>query len=107
MVLFLTAGVLCAQGSENALAAGITFGFFAVTATIAGLIIGVLFLIRRRLWQRVVVIVFGAALLLTSFWIGAQPGSPSDMAFLQLLLGGAGLVFLLLGSLLRTWARKL
>ncbi|MBK8611919.1 MAG: hypothetical protein IPN85_00235 [Flavobacteriales bacterium] len=91
---------LCAQGTENAIAAAVMFGTVVVAAVVAGLVVAVGYVFRRRPWQRVVVLVFGAMLCFTSLWIGMQPGSNNDMEFLQLLLGGAGLLFLLLGSFL-------
>ncbi|GEM_PF-2188924 len=92
---------LSAQGTENAIAAAILFGALVLASVVAGLVISVLYLFKRRSWQRIVVLVFGAVLCFTSLWIGAQPGSSGDMEFLQLLLGGAGVLFLLLGSFLR------
>jgi hypothetical protein len=100
VLMALVAMPLCAQGTENAIAAAVLFGAVVVAAVVSGLIITVLYLFKRRPWQRVVVLVFGAVLCFTSLWIGAQPGSSGDMEFLQLLLGGAGVLFLLLGSFL-------
>jgi hypothetical protein len=102
LLVALLALPVCAQGSENAIAAAVLFGAVVVAAVIAGLVVAVLYVFKRRLWQRVVVLVFGAVLCFTSLWIGAQPGSNNDMEFLQLLLGGAGVLFLLLGSVLRS-----
>ena len=93
---------LHAQGSENAIGAAVVFGAVVLALVIAGLIITVLYLFKRRPWQRVVVLLFGAALLLAGLWIGKRPGGGSDVEFLQLLLGGAGVLFLLLGSILRS-----
>ncbi len=95
----LVATPLCAQGTENAIAAAVVFGAVVVGAVLAGLLVTVLYLFRRRAWQRVVVLLFGAALVLTSLWIGSQQGT-GDMKFLQHLLGGAGLLFLGLGAVL-------
>ena len=91
---------LCAQGTENAIAAAVVFGAVVVGAVLAGLLVTVLYLFRRRPWQRVVVLLFGAALVLTSLWIGSQQGHSGDMKFLQHLLGGSGLLFLGLGAVL-------
>jgi hypothetical protein len=91
---------LCAQGTENAIAAAVVFGAVVVGAVLAGLLVTVLYLFRRRPWQRVVVLLFGAALVLTSLWIGSQQGHSGDMQFLQHLLGGSGLLFLGLGAVL-------
>jgi hypothetical protein len=92
---------LFAQGTENAIAAAVLFGILAIGVVIAGLVITVLYVFRRRLWQRVVVLVFGAGLLITGIELGTQPGSSSDIEFLQLLLSGAGALLLLLGALIR------
>lgn len=91
---------LCAQGTENAIAAAVVFGAVVVGAVLAGLLVTLLYLFRRRPWQRVVVLLFGAALVLTSLWIGSQQGHSDDMQFLQHLLGGTGLLFLGLGAVL-------
>lgn len=101
LLLALLALPVFAQGSENAIAAAVVFGAVVVAAVVAGLVVTVLYVFKRRRWQGVVVLVFGAVLCFTSLWIGAQPGSSGDMEFLQLLLGGTGVLFLLLGSLLR------
>ncbi len=78
VLLVLVAFPLCAQGSENAIGAAVVFGVVVVAAVIAGLVVTVLYLFKRRLWQRVVVLVFGAMLCFTSLWIGMQPGSNND-----------------------------
>jgi hypothetical protein len=101
VLALLVAIPLRAQGTENAIAAAVLFGAVVLALVVSGLIITVLYLFKRRPWQRAVVLVFGAVLFLTSLWIGAQPGRSNDMEFLQLLLGGAGVLFLLLGSFLR------
>lgn len=100
VLMALVAMPLCAQGTENAIAAAVLFGAVVVAAVVSGLIITVLYLFKRRPWQRVVVLVFGAVLFLTSLWVGAQPGRNDDMEFLQFLLGATGVLFLLLGSFL-------
>jgi hypothetical protein len=98
----LAALPVAAQGTESAIAAAVLFGLLAVGVVIAGLVITVLYLFKRRPWQRVVVLVFGAGLLITGIELGMQPGSNSDIAFLQLLLSGAGALLILLGALIRT-----
>lgn len=90
-----------AQGTENAIAAAVLFGAVVVGAVLSGLIISVLYLFKRRRWQRIVVLAFGALLLIGGVALGAQPGTPNDIEFLSLLLKGAGVVFLGLGALLR------
>ncbi len=100
VLMALVGSPLCAQGTENTIAAAVLFGAVVVAAVVSGLIITVLYLFKRRPWQRVVVLVFGAALFLTSLWVGAQPGRSDDMEFLQFLLGATGVLFLLLGSFL-------
>ena len=102
VLVVLFALPLCAQGTENAIGAAVVFGAVVIAAVIAGLVVRVLYVFKRRLWQRVVVLVFGAALLLVGLWIGTQPGGGNDIEFLQLLLSGAGVLFLLLGSFLRS-----
>lgn len=92
---------LRAQGTENAIAAAVVFGAVVFASVLAGLVITVLYLFKRRSWQRVVVLVFGAVLLLTGMWLAGQPGGNNDIEFLQLLLSGAGLLLVLLGSFLR------
>ncbi len=97
----LAALPVAAQGTENAIAAAVLFGLLAVGVVIAGLVITVLYLFKRRPWQRMVVLVFGAGLLITGIELGMQPGTNSDIAFLQLLLSGAGALLMLLGALIR------
>ena len=97
----LAALPLFAQGTENAIAAAVLFGAVVIGAVLAGLVIAVLYLFKRRRWQRVVVLVFGALLLIGGSALGAQQGAPADIEFLSLLLSGAGVVFLVLGMLLR------
>lgn len=99
--LLLLASAVRAQGSENAIAAAVFFAVVAFGLVVAGLVISVLYVFKRRSWQRWVVVFFGAGLLLTSLGLGAQPGRSGDIEFLQLLLGGGGALFLLLGILLR------
>lgn len=101
VLMALVAFPLCAQGSENAIAAAVVFGAVVVAAVIAGLVVTVLYVFKRRPWQRVVVLVFGAALLLTGLWLGSQPGRNNDIEFLQLLLISAGVLLLLLGAFIR------
>jgi peptidoglycan/LPS O-acetylase OafA/YrhL len=92
---------LFAQGTENAIAAAVMFGVFVFAFVLSGLVITLLYVFKRRRWQRIVVLVFGAALLVTGLWLGAQSGRPTDMEFLRLLVSGAGVLFLLLGTFLR------
>lgn len=92
---------LFAQGTENAIAAAVLFSAVAFGSVIAGLVVTVLYVLKRRSWQRVIVLVFGTVLLLSGLWIGSQPGGSKDMEFLQLLLSGIGVLILLLGLLLR------
>lgn len=106
MLLLLAALPVCAQGTENAIAAAVLFGAVVFSAVLAGFVVSALYLFKRRTWQRVVVLVFGAALCLTGLWIGAQPRRNDDMEFLQLLLGGAGVLFILFGSFLRPRSRS-
>lgn len=101
VMMALAAAPLSAQGTENAIAAAVLFGVLAIGVVIAGLVITVLYFFKRRPWQRVVVLVFGAGLLITGIELGMQPGSNSDIAFLQLLLSVAGALLMLLGALIR------
>lgn len=98
-VLWISA--LFAQGSENAIAAAVTFAALAFGAVIGGLVITLLFLFQRRGWQRIAVLGLGMTLLATSLVIGGSRGGSSDMEFLTLLLGGAGVVCLSIGGILR------
>lgn len=100
-VLALVAIPVFAQGTENAIAAAVLFSAVAFGSVIAGLMVTVLYVLKRRSWQRVIVLVFGTVLLLTGLWIGSQPCGSSDMEFLQLLLSGIGVLILFLGLLLR------
>ncbi len=97
----LVALPICAQSTENAVAAAVLFGALAIGSVIAGLVITVLYLIKRRRWQRWVVLLFASLLLIISLWLGARPGRTKDIEFLHLLLGGTGVLFLTLGTLLR------
>ena len=101
-LLVMLTGQASAQGTENAIGAAVLFGALVIGVVLAGLVITLMYLFKRRRWQRFVVLVFGASLLVVGLWVGTQPGRPSDMEFLQLFLSSAGIVFLLLGSLLRT-----
>jgi len=99
--MVLVAMPLFAQGTENAIAAAVLFSVVALGTVIACLVVTVLYVFKRRPWQRVVVLVFGAVLLLVGLWIGSQSGGNLDMEFMQLLLSGTGVLILLLGLLLR------
>ncbi|MBL7950098.1 MAG: hypothetical protein JNM62_00145 [Flavobacteriales bacterium] len=99
--LLLSTAPVFAQGSENAIGAAVVFGALVCAAVVAGFVISVLYVFKRRRWQRAVVLVFGAALLVVGQCIGIQPGSSGDMDFLRLLLSGAGVLLLLLGTVLR------
>ncbi len=100
ILLVSAAPPLLAQGTEKAIAAAVLFGAVAFGSVIAGLVITVLYVCKRRPWQRWVALVFGAVLLLVGLWIGTQPGSNNDIEFLQMLLSGVGGLILLLGSFL-------
>ena len=101
VLMALAAAPIFAQGTENAIAAAVLFGLLAIGVVIAGLVITVLYLFKRRPWQRVVVLVFGAGLLITGIELGLHAGSNANIAFLQLLLSGTGALLLLLGALIR------
>jgi peptidoglycan/LPS O-acetylase OafA/YrhL len=99
--MLLLASTVRAQGSENAIAAAVFFAVVAFGLVVAGLVISVLYVFKRRSWQRWVVLCFGAGLLLTGLGLGAQPGRSGDIEFLQVLLSAAGVLFLLLGMAIR------
>lgn len=99
--MLLLASTVRAQGSENAIAAAVFFAVVAFGLLVAGLVISVLYVFKRRSWQRWVVLCFGAGLVLTGLGLGAQPGRSGDIEFLQVLLSAAGVLFLLLGMAIR------
>lgn len=101
VLVALTAFPLFAQGSENAIAAAVLFTVVMVGSVVAGLCIILLYLFKRRRWQRMFVLVFGAFLVIAGLALLAQQGAPQDIEFLGLLLGGAGVLFVALGALVR------
>lgn len=95
-----------AQGTENAIEAAVLFGAVVLASAIAGLVISVLYLFKRRPWQRAVVVVFGLALLGTAVFIASHEHSNSDMDFVQGVVGVTGSLFLLVGVFLPSRERK-
>ena len=104
--MLLEASRASAQGTENAIEAAVLFGGAALAAAIAGLVISVLYLFKRRPWQRAVVVVFGLALLGTAVFIASHEHSNSDMDFVQGVVGVTGSLFLLVGVFLPSRERK-
>jgi uncharacterized membrane protein AbrB (regulator of aidB expression) len=106
IILLLEALLASAQGTEKAIEAAVLFGAAVLAATVAGLVISVLYLFKRRPWQRAVVVVFGIALLGTAVFIASHEHSNSDMDFVQGLVSVTGSLFLLVGVFLPSRERR-
>lgn len=95
-----------AQGTEKAIEAAVLFTSLVGLVLIAALSISIAYLFQRRKWQRWVVLAFGGALLIGSAMLSANGASRSmDMAFIMHALCLAGLLFMLLGFLLKARSR--
>jgi len=105
-ILLLEASRASAQGTENAIEAAVLFGGAALAAAIAGLVISVLYLFKRRPWQRAVVVVFGTALVGTAVFIASHEHSNNDMDFVQGVVSVTGALFLLVGTFLSSRERR-
>ncbi len=96
-----------AQGTEKAIEAAVLFASVVGLAVVVSLGVSIAYLFQRRKWQRWVVVLFGAVLLIGSALLSANGASRSmDMTFIMHVLCGAGLLFTLLGALVKARPRE-